>query len=315
MGSTVRVVRVAGPTASAAIGQGPFHEGRHRLESAALPAGAPDLTARRHGGGPIRLGVAVARLIDGGEGPAPPAARVHRHPAVERVGVAEHLAQQPHRGEVNLAEGLGRFALGGEHPAGPQDAAAVLEEGAVEQALSRSGRIGAVHDHHVVAGGLGLAHPGDAIAHREVEAGVAPAATADRGKMLLAPLHHQAIDLHHVEVLHAGMAQALAGGAAVAAADHQHPFNPFGAAEGRVHDCLVVVPFLAFGGHPAAVEQQAFAVTLAFDDRDPLEGGIPLGDHPTGKAVAHAIEDLIHPLGAGIAGSGDRGGAHAPEAG
>jgi hypothetical protein len=111
------------------------------------------------------------------------------------------------------------------------------------------------------------------------------------------------------------MAQALAGGAAVAAADHQHPLDPFGAAEGRVYECLVIVAFLAFGGHPAAVEQQALAVALALDDRDPLEGGMLLGDHPTGQAVAHAIEDLIHPLGAGIAGSGDRGGAHAPGAG
>jgi len=72
------------------------------------------------------------------------------------------------------------------------------------------------------------------------------------------------------------------------------------------------VPFLAFGGHPAAVEQQALAITLALDDRDPLEGGMLLGDHPTGQAVAHAIENLIDPWGAGIAGSGDRGGAHAP---
>ena len=73
-------------------------------------------------------------------------------------------------------------------------------------------------------------------------------------------------------MLHASVAQALAGGAAIAAADHQHPLDALGAAEGRMHDRLVVVPLLALGSHPAAIEQQALAVALAVDDRHLLEG-------------------------------------------
>ena len=167
--------------------------------------------------------------------------------------MAEHLTQQLDGVEVHLAEGFWRFTLGGKHTPGPQDAAAVLKEGAVEQAFGRASGVGSIDDHHVVAGVRGVCRPGDAVAHGQVEAGVAPAATADAGQVLLAPLHHQAVDLDHVEVLHTGMAQALAGGAAVTAADHQHPFNALGAAQGRMHDCLVVVTLLPLGRHPAAI--------------------------------------------------------------
>ena len=89
---------------------------------------------------------------------------------------------------------------------------------------------------------------------------------------MLAPLHHQPVDLHQVELLDAGVAQAFAGGAAIAATDHQHPLDARCAAEGRMHDRLVVVALLALGRHPAAIEQQALAVALAVDDGHPLEG-------------------------------------------
>ena len=100
--------------------------------------------------------------------------------------------------------------------------------------------------------------------------------------MLLAELHHAAIDLHQIELLHLPMAQALAGGAAIAAADHEHPFNPLSAAEGWMHQGLVIVPFLPLGGHPAAIEQQPFAVALAVDDRDALERALLFMQHLTG---------------------------------
>ena len=70
-----------------------------------------------------------------------------------------------------------------------------------------------------------------------------------------------------------------------------------GAAEGGVHDRLVVVPLLALGGHPAAVEQQPFPVALALDDRDPLERGLLLGNHPPGEAIADTIKDFVDPTG------------------
>ena len=78
------------------------------------------------------------------------------------------------------------------------------------------------------------------------------------------------------------MAQALAGGPAITAADYEHPFNPFSAAQGRMHQGLVIVPFLPLGGHPAAIKQQPFAVALAVDDRDALERALLFMQHLTG---------------------------------
>ena len=209
--------------------------------------------------------------------------------------MAEHLPDQAHGVDVHLAEGLWGFALGGKHAPGFEDAAAVFKEGAVEQAFSRSGGIGAIHEHHVVGGIGGGGGPGDAVAHGEMEAGIVPAATANRGQVLLAPLHHQAVDFDHVEVLDPWVLEALAGGAAVAPADHEHPAKALGAAEGGVDDGFVVVPFLALGGHPAAIQQQPFAVADAVDDRHRLEGGVLFGDHRALEAVAHAIEGFIDP--------------------
>ena len=85
-----------------------------------------------------------------------------------------------------------------------------------------------------------------------------------------------------VELLHLPMAQAFAGGASISAADHKHPFNLLGAAEGWMHQGLVIVTFLPLGGHPAAIEQQPFAVALAVDDRDALERALLFMQHLTG---------------------------------
>ena len=46
--------------------------------------------------------------------------------------MAEHLPDQAHGVDVDLAEGLWGFALGGKHATRFEDAAAVLKEGPVE---------------------------------------------------------------------------------------------------------------------------------------------------------------------------------------
>jgi hypothetical protein len=71
--------------------------------------------------------------------------------------------------------------------------------------------------------------------------------------MLLAELHNTPVDLHHVEVLHLWVAQAFAGGSAITAADHEDALDRLGRAERRMHQCFVVVAFLVFCRHPAAV--------------------------------------------------------------
>ena len=111
----------------------------------------------------------------------------------------------------------------------------MLEEAAVEQTFRRTCRIGTIHDHHVVAGVGAVCGPGNAITHREVKAGVLPAASTQRSQMLLTEFHHPAIDLHHVEMLDVRMAKAFAGGTAVATPDHQDPFSGRGSAKSRMH--------------------------------------------------------------------------------
>jgi hypothetical protein len=72
--------------------------------------------------------------------------------------------------------------------------------------------------------------------------------------VFLAQIHNPAVDLHHVEVCHPWVAQAFPGGSPITAADHQHAFDGLGRAERRMHQCFVVVAFLVFCRHPAAIQ-------------------------------------------------------------
>ena len=65
--------------------------------------------------------------------------------------------------------------------------------------------------------------------------------------------------------------QAFPCGAAITTADHQHPFNRLGTTQGRMDQGFVVMPFLVFGCHPAAIEQQSSAVALTPDHADLLK--------------------------------------------
>ena len=80
--------------------------------------------------------------------------------------MVKHFAQQSHHGDVDIAEGLWRFALGAEHAPGLEQTSAVLEEGAVEQAFGGSGGVRAIHQDNVIALVFGFGGPGDAISHR-----------------------------------------------------------------------------------------------------------------------------------------------------
>jgi hypothetical protein len=46
------------------------------------------------------------------------------------------------------------------------------------------------------------------------------------------------------------------GCAAVAAADHQRPHDALGAAQGRMHQRLAVIPLLPFAPHPVVIVQE-----------------------------------------------------------
>ena len=101
---------------------------------------------------------------------------------------------------------------------------------------------------------------------------------------------------------HLGVAQTFPGGAAIAAANDQHPIDRLGAAEGWMDQSFVVVPLLLLGRHPAAIEQKALAVPLAADHADALKRAGFLHQHITGKAIADPAVFFIDPSahGAGV---------------
>ena len=128
-----------------------------------------------------------------------------------------------------------------------------------------------------------------------MEPWITPGTAADAGQVFLAELHHPSIDFHHVEVLDAAVSEAFTGGAAVAAADHQHPFDGAGTAEGWMDQRLVVVPFLLLSGHPAAIQQQTVSVALAADHADALIRAGFLHQQLSGQAVTHAPVFFVDP--------------------
>ena len=114
-----------------------------------------------------------------------------------------------------------------------------------------------------------------------------------------AQIHNIAIDLDHVEMPHARMAQTFAGGAAITAADHQHALDRFGTAEGGMDQRFVIVTLLPLGRHPAAIQQQCLAVALTADQCDPLEWTGLFHQHLTGESITDLPMFLIHPNGHG----------------
>ena len=117
--------------------------------------------------------------------------------------MAEQLPDQPHHGEMHLSKGFRGFALGGKDTSRLENPPAMTEEGAVEQTFGGPCGIGPIHQHHVIGRFSCLSRPGDAVAHMQVEAGIAPAVAPNAGQLVLAVLHHTAVDFDHVEVLDA----------------------------------------------------------------------------------------------------------------
>ena len=201
---------------------------------------------------------------------------------------------------MDIAEGFRRFALRAEHAPGLQQPSAVFKEGAVEQAFGGSGGIRAIHQDNVIALVLSLSGPGDAIAHRELEPRIRPGGSADVGKVFPAEFHHTPVNLHHVQPLDAWVAQAFPRGAAVPASDHQNPLDRAGAAQGWVHQSLVVVAFLLFRCHPTAIQEQPPPVALTANHADPLERTGLLDQHLSLQSIADAAVFFVNPAAHGL---------------
>ena len=115
------------------------------------------------------------------------------------------------------------------------------------------------------------------------------------GQMLLAQFHDSSINFHHVEVFDVLVAQALPCCAAIASPNHQHLFKLGSATQSWVDQRLVIVAFLVFSGHPAAVEQQPFPVAAAVDHRDALVWAFFINQYTALKAIANTLVVFIDP--------------------
>jgi hypothetical protein len=96
-------------------------------------------------------------------------------------------------------------------------------------------------------------------------------------------------------VFDALMAEAFTGGPPVTAADDEHTRHAGGSTEGGMNQGFVIVPFLSFRCHPAAVEQEPTSIALASDHSDPLKRAGFLHQHLSHKAVADAPMVFINP--------------------
>jgi hypothetical protein len=91
------------------------------------------------------------------------------------------------------------------------------------------------------------------------------------------------------------MAEAFTGGSSVTAADDEDSRDAVRSTEGGMNQGLVVVPFLPFRCHPAAVEQESTPIALAPDHRDPLKRTRFLHQHLAFEAIADASMVFINP--------------------
>jgi hypothetical protein len=110
-----------------------------------------------------------------------------------------------------------------------------------------------------------------------------------------AELHNTGVNLDKVQLLDILVAQALTGRAAIAATYHQHAFDCGCSTQGGVNQSFVVLPFLTFRRHPAAIEHQTPAVALASDHGDSLERADLLDQDLACQPVTHASMYFVDP--------------------
>src|SRR5690606_13993596 len=201
-----------------------------------------------------------------------------------------------------------RFALLDQDAVVLQRAVAALEERLVEQALGRADRVGGIDDHDVHAAGFAVRHVGDAVVPQQFGARVA-VGFAQFGEILLRHPRDLLVDVALHGFLDAGVAQHLAQGAAVAAADDDHVLRVRMREQRRVRHHLVVEEVVAGGQHHRAVDQHDVAPVGRLVDLDVLEVGlhlVQLAGHPEADRRAGPVEFLVQPGGLGHVGGSVR---------
>jgi hypothetical protein len=122
---------------------------------------------------------------------------------------------------------------------GAQGAVAVAKNGSANKPFGRSDRIGAVHDDHVVTAGFRVFDPGETIIEAYCARGSGWRRTV-RESSARRRASHFLVDVHLGRGFDAGMSEHFAQGAAIAAADDQHPLGVGVGEQRRMSHHLVV---------------------------------------------------------------------------
>ena len=153
-----------------------------------------------------------------------------------------------------------------------------------EQAFSGAEGIGGIHDNQVVLVFLG-ADKLQSILIVNMHPLVIQAAGGLR-QIFFAPLHHQFVDFHQVDVLDLMVPGQLPHHAAVAGADNQHPPGVGMNRHGHVDHHFVVNKLILFCQHHIAVQSEKPAELFGVEHVDALElalSGVKLPVYLNGK--------------------------------
>src|SRR6185295_12088597 len=193
----------------------------------------------------------------------------------------KHLAERPVNGgiEVQLAElghpGLECHGAARHQPVTDQRVELLGEEQAGRALLERLDQVyrdevEALRGTLEIAAGVLV--PG-------LRARVLEGALVHLRQVLLAEVHHLAIDVHHDGAVDGRISEDLAEGRSLAAADDQPGLRrPLGGEHARVDEGLVIDEVLGLAGLDAAVEDQHLAVGRRLHDLHVLELGLRLDD-------------------------------------
>ncbi len=203
------------------------------------------------------------------------AADISRHHGQIDAGLGEIAADLTQRFGKLLRLVERHAGLEGGEAAWLQRALHPVVEGFAEQGLSRPHRIGPVGHDQVETGAI-LAAPQifEGIGNLDFQPPVALRLGVDGGEMLLAQLHHTAVDVDQHHLFHAAVLQRLVGDGEIAAAHDHHPLHAAMLQHRQMRQHFGIGAFVAGGDLNNAIQRHHPAVRRRVKDLDLLITGL-----------------------------------------